>query len=75
MQGIVWVIFLFGWMDGWMDGFIFSALKDSKNHSSPRYCPLKLVYVCIIYVWSCLFADGYLQQLFRLLQGQTTIIC
>ena len=24
---------------------------------------------------SCSFADGYLQQLFRLLQGQTKIIC
>ena len=34
-----------------MDGFIFSALKDLENHSSPRYCSLKLVYVCIIYVF------------------------
>ena len=36
-----------------MDGFAFSALKDSGIHRSPRYCSLKLVYVCKIY------AQGY----------------
>ena len=33
-----------------MDGFIFSALKDSENQRSPRYCSPKLVFVFIIYV-------------------------
>ena len=77
MQGFVWVIFLkkatkaFCYpavltVDGWCGWMV-----------SPRYCSLILVYVCVIYVsiWSCSFAGGYLQQLFRLLQGQTKSIC
>ena len=47
MQGFVWVIFFIKAKQAffielsypWMDGFIFSALKDLENHSSPRYCP------------------------------------
>ena len=34
-------------MAGW---FNFFSLKDSQNQRSPRYCLLKLVFVCIIYV-------------------------
>ena len=58
MQGFVWVIFFITAKKAffmelsypWMDGFIFPALKDLENHSSPRYYSLKLVYACVIYV-------------------------
>ena len=49
MQGFVWVIFFTKAIKAfcypallWMDGFFFSALKDSENQRSFRYCLLKL---------------------------------
>ena len=62
MQGFLWVIFLKKAMkalcypalltvDGWFH--FFSSNFYSENHSSPRYCSLKLVYVSITtYIYS-----------------------
>ena len=86
MQGFVWVIsfkkatnaFCYPaplTVDGWFHFLSSKGLRKSEVTSilliEARIC----LYNLCMYVWSCSFADGYLQQLFRLLQGQTKIIC
>ena len=62
-------------VDGWFHSFSSKGLGKSQFTSilltEARIC------LCIksTYVWPCSFADGYLKQLFRLLQGQTKITC
>ena len=84
MQGFVWVILFTRTIKAfcypallWMDGFFFSALKESGKSEITAILLTEALYVCIIYIcMACSFADGgYLQQLFRLLQGQTKIVC
>ena len=79
-QAFVWVIFFkkateaFRYpalltVDGWFHFFSFKGLGKSDTSHWSSY-----LFVLSMYVSSCSFADGYLQQLFRLLQGQTKII-
>ena len=82
MQGFVWVIlftrtiFLLSSspVDGW---FLFFSSKRLGKSEITAILLTEALYVCIIYIcMACSFADGeYLQQLFRLLQGQTKIVC
>ena len=56
-------------VDGWFHFLSSKGLGKSEVTSilliEARIC----LYNLCMYVWSCSFADGYLQQLFRLLQG------
>ena len=88
MQGFVWVIFFkkptkaFCYpapltVDGWFHFLSSKGLGKLEVTSilltEARIC--LYLNLCIYSVWSCSFADGYLQQLFKLLKGQTEIIC
>ena len=64
---------------GWMVSFFqlyFKTRKITVHLDTAHWssCMFSCKSTCM-YVWSCSFVDGYLQQLFRLLQGQTKIIC
>ena len=84
MQGFVWVIFFkkaikaFCYpalltVDGWFHFLSSKRLGKSEVTSILLTEALICLYLNLcIYSWS--FADGYLQQLFKLLKGQTKII-
>ena len=62
-------------VDGWFRFLSSKGPGKSEVTSILLIVPRISLYNLCMYVRSFSFPDGYLQQLFRLLQGQTKIIC
>ena len=85
MEGFVWVVFFIKakqafrypallTVDGW---FHFFSSKRLRKLQFTSILMLTEARICLynLRTYGYSFADGYLQQLSRILQGQTKIIC
>ena len=86
MQGFVWVIFFkkatkafccpaLLTVDGWFHFLSPKRPQKIGGHLDTAHWSLYLFVFKSMYVWLCSFAEGFLQQLFKLLKGQTKIMC
>ena len=81
MQGFVWVIFFKKATKAFCCPALLTVDRWFHFLSSKGLGKLEVTLILLtearicLYVWLCSFADGYLQQLFKLLKGHTQIMC